>query len=115
MLPDCGTPRYRFIVLYMFVTESVVCYASTVMKIAQLMISALTDSDRRFAPIDIERIWLKLCDRDTCLNKGTCLLALSDGLGYVCKCPAGVSGLNCEIGKTLAQVSAHCLIECLID
>nr|NVI76427.1 Notch [Cucujiformia] len=35
------------------------------------------------------------CDSNPCLNGGKC--SLSDGGGYICECPVGLTGTHCEI------------------
>lgn len=46
------------------------------------------------------------CDSDPCMNGGIC--RISDGGGYVCECPAGASGTNCDMDSIDECLSNPC-------
>lgn len=47
------------------------------------------------------------CDSDPCLNGGVC--RISDGGGYICDCPVGTTGVNCEVDSINECNSNPCL------
>jgi hypothetical protein len=54
---------------------------------------------------------LNKCRSSPCKNGGTCVNSPGK---YVCQCPPGFIGVNCQTGMTHFALSLQCLILCCV-